>query len=67
MPWPDVRVAMSRSPQRPKSITRAAPIIETMPHVIEPATSARAKCRGCDLKIDKGELRFGERQPNAFG
>ena len=38
-----------------------------MPHVIEPATSARAKCRGCDLKIDKGELRFGERQPNAFG
>jgi hypothetical protein len=38
-----------------------------MPHVIEPATSARAKCRGCDQKIDKGELRFGERQPNAFG
>jgi len=38
-----------------------------MPHVIEPATSARAKCRGCDRKIDKSELRFGERQPNAFG
>jgi hypothetical protein len=38
-----------------------------MPHVIEPATSARAKCRGCEQQIDKGELRFGERQPNAFG
>ncbi|HUO68657.1 MAG TPA: hypothetical protein VMV37_14040 [Gammaproteobacteria bacterium] len=38
-----------------------------MPHVIEPATSARAKCRGCEQKIDKGDLRFGERQPNAFG
>jgi hypothetical protein len=38
-----------------------------MPHVIESATSARAKCRGCEQKIDKGELRFGERQPNAFG
>jgi hypothetical protein len=38
-----------------------------MPHVIEAATSARAKCRGCDRKISKDELRFGERQPNAFG
>jgi len=38
-----------------------------MPHVIEPATSARATCRGCNQKIAKGELRFGERQPNAFG
>lgn len=38
-----------------------------MPHVIETATSARAKCRGCDQKIDKDQLRFGERQPNAFG
>jgi len=38
-----------------------------MPHVIEHATSGRAKCRGCDGKIEKGELRFGERQPNAFG
>jgi hypothetical protein len=36
-------------------------------HVIEPATSGRAKCRSCDLPIAKGELRFGERQPNAFG
>lgn len=38
-----------------------------MPHVIEPATSARATCRGCNQKIAKGELRIGERQPNAFG
>jgi len=38
-----------------------------MPHVIEAASSARAKCRGCDQKIAKGDLRFGERQPNAFG
>jgi hypothetical protein len=38
-----------------------------MPHVIEHASSGRAKCRGCDAKIDKGALRFGERQPNAFG
>ena len=38
-----------------------------MPHVIEHAASGRAKCRGCDQKIAKDELRFGERQPNAFG
>jgi Poly(ADP-ribose) polymerase and DNA-Ligase Zn-finger region len=38
-----------------------------MGHVIEPASSGRAKCRGCGGAIAKGELRFGERQPNAFG
>ena len=38
-----------------------------MAHLIEPASSGRAKCRGCDRPIAKGELRFGERQPNAFG
>ncbi len=38
-----------------------------MPHVIETASTGRAKCRGCDQKIVEGELRFGERQPNAFG
>lgn len=38
-----------------------------MPHIIEPASSGRAKCRSCDQPIAKGELRFGERQPNAFG
>jgi Poly(ADP-ribose) polymerase and DNA-Ligase Zn-finger region len=36
-------------------------------HVIEPASSGRAKCRSCDQPIAKDELRFGERQPNAFG
>ncbi|HET7608395.1 MAG TPA: hypothetical protein VFL84_06940 [Gammaproteobacteria bacterium] len=35
--------------------------------MIEPASSGRAKCRSCDQPIAKGELRFGERQPNAFG
>ena len=40
---------------------------DTVPHVIEHAVSGRAKCRGCDGKIAKDELRFGERQPNAFG
>ncbi len=38
-----------------------------MTHVIEHASSGRAKCRGCGEKIAKDELRFGERQPNAFG
>jgi Poly(ADP-ribose) polymerase and DNA-Ligase Zn-finger region len=36
-------------------------------HVIEPASSGRAKCRSCDQSIAKGTLRFGERQPNTFG
>ena len=38
-----------------------------MNHVIEHAASGRAKCRGCGAKIDKDELRFGEKEPNAFG
>ncbi len=37
-----------------------------MPHVIEPAVTARAKCRGCGKPIAAGELRFGERLPNPF-
>ena len=37
-----------------------------MPHIIEPAASARAKCRGCGEKIAAGGLRFGERLPNPF-
>jgi hypothetical protein len=37
-----------------------------MPHLIEPATSGRAKCRGCGERIAAGELRFGERLPNPF-
>lgn len=38
-----------------------------MRHIIEPAASSRAKCRGCGQPIEKGTLRFGEREPNAFG
>ena len=37
-----------------------------MPHVIEPAPTGRAKCRGCGKPIDKGTIRFGERIPNPF-
>lgn len=37
-----------------------------MPHSIEPATSGRAKCRGCGRPIGKGELRLGERLPNPY-
>ena len=37
-----------------------------MPHVFEPASSGRSKCRGCGLAIGKGELRFGERMENPF-
>jgi hypothetical protein len=37
-----------------------------MPHLIEPAASARAKCRGCGAKIAAGDLRFGESLPNPF-
>ena len=35
-------------------------------HLIEPASSGRAKCRGCGERIEKGELRFGERLDNPF-
>lgn len=37
-----------------------------MGHVFEPASSGRAKCRGCGQAIQRGELRFGERLPNPF-
>ncbi len=37
-----------------------------MPHIFEPASSGRAKCRGCGLGLQKGEIRFGERLPNPF-
>jgi hypothetical protein len=37
-----------------------------MAHVIEPASSGRAKCRGCGGRIAAGDLRFGERLPNPF-
>jgi len=38
-----------------------------MSGVVEPAASGRAKCRACGGKIEKGELRFGEKLPNPFG
>ena len=38
-----------------------------MPSVIERASSGRAKCRACGQAIAKGELRFGEALPNAYG
>jgi len=37
-----------------------------MPHLIQPAPTGRAKCRGCGGKITQGELRFGEMVPNPF-
>jgi hypothetical protein len=37
-----------------------------MAHRIEPAPSARAKCRGCGAPIASGELRFGESLKNPF-
>jgi hypothetical protein len=35
--------------------------------IIEPARTGRAKCRRCGEPLNKGELRFGESVPNAFG
>jgi hypothetical protein len=37
-----------------------------MAHLIEPASSARSKCRGCGRRIAAGEMRFGESLPNPF-
>ena len=37
-----------------------------MPDVLLPATSGRAKCRGCGRAIKTGELRFGESLPNPY-
>lgn len=37
-----------------------------MPGVLEPATSGRAKCRGCGRPVGRGEWRLGERLPNPF-
>jgi hypothetical protein len=38
-----------------------------MAHVIERASSGRAKCRGCGQTIARDWWRFGERLPNPFG
>jgi hypothetical protein len=37
-----------------------------MAHLLEKAPTGRAKCRGCEKLIAKGEWRFGERLPNPF-
>lgn len=37
-----------------------------MPDLIEPASSGRAKCRGCGRAIAARELRFGESLPNPY-
>jgi len=37
-----------------------------MPYLFEPASSGRAGCRGCGRRIERGELRFGERIPNPY-
>ena len=39
---------------------------EARAHVVEPASSGRAKCRGCGERIEKGALRFGEKLENPF-
>ncbi len=37
-----------------------------MPHVVEQASTGRAKCRGCGVAIAKGTWRIGEAVPNMF-
>ena len=38
-----------------------------MSDLIQVAATGRSKCRGCGAAITKGELRFGEALPNAYG
>jgi ribosomal protein L37AE/L43A len=38
-----------------------------MPSVIERAATGRAKCRACGQAVAKGDERFGEALPNAYG
>jgi hypothetical protein len=38
-----------------------------MPHLLERASTGRAKCRACGEKIAAKEWRLGERVPNPFG
>jgi hypothetical protein len=42
-------------------------ILSVVSHLFEPASSGRAKCRGCGRPIQRGDIRFGERLPNPFG
>ena len=56
---------MGSAGRRPKAPSLVR--MDAMPHVFEPASSGRSKCRGCDQFIQRGDLRFGERLPNPFG
>jgi hypothetical protein len=38
-----------------------------MANLVEPATTGRAKCRGCGERIEVSVLRFGEGVPNPYG
>jgi hypothetical protein len=40
---------------------------DPVPHVLESASSGRAKCRACGKAIPKGDLRLGEALPNPYG
>ena len=64
---PSDRIAGRTSRPRTAPPAERSAYNRCVPHVIEHASSGRAKCRGCGRPIAKGELRFGERQPNAFG
>ena len=50
----------------PEEEPDSAPSEAPRAHLIEPASSGRAKCRGCGQKIEKGVLRFGEKLDNPF-
>jgi len=52
---------------RTRLLATTRDMLPSMPHVFEPAPSARSKCRGCGQAIQRDELRFGERLPNNFG
>jgi len=49
------------------ALAPASPQSRFMADVLLPATSGRAKCRGCGRAIVTGELRFGEALPNPYG
>jgi Poly(ADP-ribose) polymerase and DNA-Ligase Zn-finger region len=38
-----------------------------MTHVLEHATTSRSQCRACGARIERDQLRFGERRENTFG
>src|SRR4051812_23866061 len=63
------RTALTVAAARGENLT-AAPVHRENVRVsdsIQAAPTGRAKCRGCAKSISKGELRFGETGPNAYG